>query len=77
MDKFFNTDVCDRCGRALNGTRKGSWFTEEALCASGPDNCIDKEQYIRNKLREQGMPDLEGCGFVPIVENSARFAVEE
>lgn len=54
-----------------------SWFTEETLCSSGDNNCIHKETLIKQKLREQGKPSHEGCGFIPIVENSARFAAEK
>ena len=77
-DRLLDANCCERCGESLEGKgRMMSWFTEETICANGENNCSAKESEIKRKLREQGKSSHEGCGFIPIVENSARFAVEK
>lgn len=61
-DEFFHKKNCDRCGNLLKA-RIMSWFTEEALCM----DCSQKENEIKQKLRDAGRPDHEGCGFIPKV----------
>ena len=64
-DRFFEKENCDRCGLKLGGARMMSWFTNNTLCME----CIDKEDKIKEKLREQGKKpsDFEGCGYIPEV----------
>lgn len=61
-DNFFLQRNCERCGGELTA-RITSWFTTETICM----NCSAKEDVIKAKLREQGKPDHEGCGYIPKV----------
>ena len=60
-DTFFNQTTCDRCHKDLNRVRIMSWFTAETICT----DCSDKESVIKAKLREKGLADGEGCGYIP------------
>ena len=61
-DKFFSTNICDRCGTDNMTVRTMSWFTKQAICMA----CSDKEHEIKKALRGQGIEDaMEGCGHVP------------
>jgi hypothetical protein len=62
-DTFFDKKTCDRCPNSLE-SRTMSWFTEETICME----CSQKEREIRIKLPNHGR-DLEGCGYVPRVED--------
>ena len=61
-DRFFTQTRCDRCGKELEA-RTMSWFTKETICL----DCSKKEQVIKAKLREKGLADGEGCGYIPEV----------
>jgi len=62
-DPFFTKTKCDRCHGSL-ATRTMSWFTEETICM----DCSDEEDKIKNELRQKGLGSMEGCGYVPKIE---------
>lgn len=64
MDAFFTKTKCDRCGGTLD-IRTLSWFTEETICG----DCQLKERDLKLKLRKAGKGDMEGCGYVPKLED--------
>jgi hypothetical protein len=61
QDRFFKVKDCERCGDILERVRIQSWFTEEVICLE----CSELEKKLRQKAREKGLGDLEGCGYVP------------
>ena len=64
MDKFFDQENCDRCGKKLFG-RIMSWFTNETICTA----CSEREDELKQLLLDAGKnPDeYEGCGYLPEV----------
>ena len=67
MDDFLTKKECDRC-RGYLSVRTTSWFTEETICLG----CSKKEGLIKVALRQRGLGDMEGCGFVPTPDGSRR-----
>lgn len=63
-DRFFDALFCERCGMDLSkSARTMSWFTEQTICL----DCSSAEKVIKDKLRNSGRGDMEGCGYVPEV----------
>jgi hypothetical protein len=62
-DKFFTQQHCDRCHKEL-GARTTSWFTTECLCI----DCSNQETALKDALRRKGRPAVEGCGYLPKLE---------
>jgi len=63
-DTFFSQKTCSRCPNTLS-VRTMSWFNKDTICM----DCADKEDRIKQALRDQGKnpDDYEGCGPIPIV----------
>ena len=59
-DTFFTQSNCSRCPNELN-VRIMSWFNNDTICLE----CSAKEKIIKRTLRERGMEEMEGCGYVP------------
>lgn len=63
-DTFLTQENCSRCRKKLD-VRTMSWFNEDTICIE----CSDKETEVKRKLREKGLPDMEGCGYIPNPDN--------
>ena len=66
-DEFFQKRNCERCGGSLH-IRTMSWFTNQTICG----DCSQKETELKRDMRAAGQdPDqLEGCGYLPKIENT-------
>ena len=63
-DDFFTKTNCDRCNKPLT-SRTMSWFTEDTICMT----CSAKESEIKTQLVIDGKGTMEGCGFVPALND--------
>jgi len=68
MEKFFEQETCDRCGRSLSNGRIMSMFNTETICLDCKIKETRREDYKKalDSVRAEeakGNRDYEGIGF--------------